>query len=296
MPTDEKQVGALAGKRETERLIAKVVREILLHPASGESVLDQALAAGYSRSHWSRLFASMIGEPPAAFLRRIRMERACSLLSTTDMSVQEIGLDSGYDDPSAFGRAFRRVIGRSPLDFRADPVTISVPDGGIHWVRVWDEIEGEEVVRMNRRFPLLFQYRPSVRLAVVERFGSYAFIGEYLADLMDLLERDGIGAEGRTFYTIYYDSLWTHPSCHGMRAHLGFVLGPSEVLPAGFDEVVLRAGTYATFESAIARTERNDGWAWMSRNHFGSGICFDEYIGNPLPWDSARTRVWVQVR
>lgn len=43
---------------------------------------------------------------------------AIRLLSETDASVMEIGLELGYDDPSHFARAFRRVAGMSPREFR----------------------------------------------------------------------------------------------------------------------------------------------------------------------------------
>jgi len=52
-------------------------------------------------------------------LDRARMLRARSLLTETDRSVTEIALALGYSDPPNFTRAFRRLAGHSPTEFRA---------------------------------------------------------------------------------------------------------------------------------------------------------------------------------
>jgi AraC-like DNA-binding protein len=52
-------------------------------------------------------------------LDRARMLRARSLLSETNRSITEIALALGYSDPPNFTRAFRRLAGRSPTEFRA---------------------------------------------------------------------------------------------------------------------------------------------------------------------------------
>jgi AraC-like DNA-binding protein len=47
------------------------------------------------------------------------MERACTLLATTDLSITEIAARVGYANSSHFGKAFRQSTNLTPRAFRA---------------------------------------------------------------------------------------------------------------------------------------------------------------------------------
>ncbi len=282
--------------RNVEKLLANVVREVLACPGREDTVFGQATLAGYSRAHWTRMFSRYIGEPPGTFLRRIRLERAAWLLQTTATPVDEIGASCGYRDASAFSRAFRKETGTSPAEYRLAPRSTGDQTVGIHWLPLWDHMDSQESAQLSRRFPLELRIRASFAIAAVEFYGSYARIGEFLGTLAAKMRAKGYDPSDRTLVTIYYDSIWTHPSSRGMRSHLGFRLSPGEDPPVGFERVEIRAGTYATFEYTVARTDRNEAWAWMSRHRFASGPSYDEYEGFPLPWEASKTRIWTFVR
>jgi AraC-like DNA-binding protein len=53
-------------------------------------------------------------------LTDVRKQRALTLLKTTDKPIDQIAAELGYSDPSNFGRAFRKWIGKSPSDWRLD--------------------------------------------------------------------------------------------------------------------------------------------------------------------------------
>jgi YesN/AraC family two-component response regulator len=52
------------------------------------------------------------------YFNRLRMQRACELLQTTGRPVLEIGCKVGYNDPYYFSRAFKKIIGVSPNEYR----------------------------------------------------------------------------------------------------------------------------------------------------------------------------------
>lgn len=285
----------MSHSRATERILANTVHAILKRPETAETVLDQAASAGFSREYWARLFSRTIGESPAVFVRRIRIEKARHLLSTTEQPVHEIAIACGYSNAAAFCRAFARVVGCPPAEFRANPFRIE-DAVGIHWIAHWDELDSDESMRMTRRFPMLLRVRPATPLAVQTRLGSYAYIGDFLAEVVEEMRFVGISPEARRFFTIYHNSIYTHPTSDGMRSQLGFQLRPGETAPAGFQVVTLPGGTYSTFEHPVVRTDRNDAWTWMSRQRLGPGVSFDEYENFPLPWPESLTRLWVRVR
>lgn len=81
-------------------------------------VADLARAAGLSRFHFTRLFTAAEGLPPAAWLVEQRCQAAARLLRDSSATVAEVGRRCGWRDPAYFCRAFRRVMGVSPGEFR----------------------------------------------------------------------------------------------------------------------------------------------------------------------------------
>src|SRR3954465_15573665 len=82
-------------------------------------VADLARAASLSRAHFSREFRRTFGESPHAYLLTRRLERAASLLRTTDRSVTEICFDVGLRSVGSFTTSFTRTYGVSPTAYRA---------------------------------------------------------------------------------------------------------------------------------------------------------------------------------
>src|SRR3954468_5666139 len=80
---------------------------------------DMAAAAGLSRAHFSREFRREFGESPHAYLLTRRLERAATLLRTTDNSVAEICLAVGLQGIGSFTTSFKRPFGKTPTAHRA---------------------------------------------------------------------------------------------------------------------------------------------------------------------------------
>jgi transcriptional regulator GlxA family with amidase domain len=55
---------------------------------------------------------------PHQYLERLRVERACLLLQTTYVPVEEIGRVSGLPSPSTFRRVFVKHMGDLPGEYR----------------------------------------------------------------------------------------------------------------------------------------------------------------------------------
>jgi AraC-like DNA-binding protein len=82
-------------------------------------VAAAAKAARLSPAHFSREFRREFGETPHRYLLTRRMERAASLLRSTDRSVAEICLLVGLRSVGSFTTSFGRTYGMSPTAYRA---------------------------------------------------------------------------------------------------------------------------------------------------------------------------------
>ncbi len=71
-----------------------------------------------SKSHLIHLFKEQTGFTPIDYFIHLKIQKACSLLDTTGLSIKEIGYHLGYDDSLYFSRIFRKIMGDSPKKYR----------------------------------------------------------------------------------------------------------------------------------------------------------------------------------
>lgn len=74
----------------------------------------------YSSSHFFSIFKKKTGYSPIHYFNHLKIQRACQLLSFTDMSVKEISFSLGYEDPLYFSRLFKKTMNISPLQYRSE--------------------------------------------------------------------------------------------------------------------------------------------------------------------------------
>ena len=141
----------------TDTFVAFV--DVLADALDDHETTGEALAARLclSRFHFDRVIASVAGEPPAAFRRRILLERAAYRLVTTDRSVLDVGVEAGYGSHEAFTRAFARAYGTRPTEWRHRPTQTQIaapsdvhfsPPGGLRLPARAKEAPMDLLVRM----------------------------------------------------------------------------------------------------------------------------------------------------
>lgn len=100
----------------------RVLAHIDEHLEDDLSVETLSEVAAFSKHHFQRQFSSLFGISVARYVQLARLKRASYRLAFRDRdSVLRIALDSGYEGPEAFSRAFRRRFDQSPSAFRRDP-------------------------------------------------------------------------------------------------------------------------------------------------------------------------------
>lgn len=124
------QLAAQTAQREPLREVQQWITE---HPADDLSVDALAARARLSPRHFARAFRAETGLTPGKYVERVRVEHARRLLEDTSDGIEEVSRACGYGTPEAMRRAFVKVLGAAPVEYRRrfHPVS-TVPSAAPH--------------------------------------------------------------------------------------------------------------------------------------------------------------------
>lgn len=72
----------------------------------------------YSLSGLSKKFTDEAGMGFSQYVQRIRIERSCHLLETTDLRISEVAAQVGYSNGKFFNQIFKEALGTTPREYR----------------------------------------------------------------------------------------------------------------------------------------------------------------------------------
>lgn len=97
-----------------------VIRHLEQHYAEPIDLHEMARLAAFSPHHFHRVFKTVTGETPAAYLRRLRLEAAARQLFYDDGAhITALALEYGFSSSQALAKAFRQHFGVPPSEIRA---------------------------------------------------------------------------------------------------------------------------------------------------------------------------------
>ena len=108
-------------QEEYIRRIHKVQDYMEQHLGEALSIETLSDVAGFSKYHFSRIFQSILHEPLAHYVNRIRMEQALFLLAhRSDKNMTDIAYELGFTDSAVFSRSFKNYYDISPREYRKE--------------------------------------------------------------------------------------------------------------------------------------------------------------------------------
>lgn len=108
-------IGLAGPQAERMEAVRRFVRQHADEPLDRARL---AAVAGFSVPHFHRLWRAHTGENIAAYVRRVRLQRAALKLRMGAVDITQVALCAGYETHAAFTRAFRQQYGLSPSRFR----------------------------------------------------------------------------------------------------------------------------------------------------------------------------------
>lgn len=125
--------------------VNRAIDHVVAHLAEPLPLEEVARVAAFSPFHFHRIFRAVTGETLAAFVKRVRLERAAHLIShRKDARLTDIALACGFSSSSDFTRSFKAQYGMPPSAFDSDAfraprreamIERDIPEEGRHRVR-----------------------------------------------------------------------------------------------------------------------------------------------------------------
>ncbi|MUH71142.1 AraC family transcriptional regulator [Psychrosphaera haliotis] len=114
--TLQRPIISLANNRNlSERSIQTYFNDNIDQPLTLD---DMAKYFGLSKFYFAKKFQQIIGNSPIKHLIELKIQQACKLLDSTDISINHVAKSVGLDDPYYFSRLFKKTIGISPSNYR----------------------------------------------------------------------------------------------------------------------------------------------------------------------------------
>jgi len=110
------ETGWLAGLRDP--LVGRALTLMHARPAHAWTLEELAAECGASRSALADRFGQLVGCAPIQYLTQWRMQIAARRLAEPGVKVSTVAFEVGYASEAAFSRAFKKLVGHSPGQWR----------------------------------------------------------------------------------------------------------------------------------------------------------------------------------
>lgn len=113
-----RQAGQPQGAMAEADVAQNAIRYMKEHLEQHLTLDQMAEYAGYSKTHFSMLFRKAIGYAPLSYFNLLKIQAACAMLDSTDISITQVAMKLGFEDTLYFSRLFHKVMGLSPRAYR----------------------------------------------------------------------------------------------------------------------------------------------------------------------------------
>ena len=169
------------------RRFSKVIDFIGQHLDEGISLKSLSDTFYISKFHFHRLFTAFTGLSLKQYIRWLRLKRAAhQLIVNKDQPIINIAINAGFESHEAFSRAFKKVCGFNPSQYRQ----------GLDW-SYWENLPYCLPNREDTQMKVDIKNIDKIRLAVIEHRGDPKRIAESVNKLISWAKVKSINLKRR---------------------------------------------------------------------------------------------------
>lgn len=101
-----------------DKRISKALKLIHESPAELWTIEILANLIGMSRAAFAKRFKGLVGETMFAYLSKLRVQRAKEMLKNTNLTLDDIAFNIGYESERSFRKTFSKYVGITPKQYR----------------------------------------------------------------------------------------------------------------------------------------------------------------------------------
>jgi len=271
-----------------ERRLSRVTNYLHEHLDEDLDLNRLAEIACMSPYHWHRIYQAIHGESVVATVKRLRLQRAATLLARSSMAIEQVAEFSGYPNLQSFNRIFASVYGLPPARYRKE---------GSH-----QQFPLPDELRADLHFPVNLTTIATQQLLSIDNLGSYMGISKTFDILNGCAASRQLFRPDTRWIGIYYDDAMTveedklrSKACISAPQPL-----PELALQAPLSITELRGGKYAvlTYKGPYSDMQPVYRWffgVWLpaSGEEIDDAPPFEEYLNNPR--DTAPTELLTNI-
>ena len=110
----------ISTKEDYQRRINLVVEHINNHLDEKLSLKKLSEVSNFSEYHFHRIFKAFLHEPLATYITRVRVETAAQLIRYSELPIETIAYNVGYEIASSLSKSFKLFYGISPTEYRTN--------------------------------------------------------------------------------------------------------------------------------------------------------------------------------
>jgi len=261
--------------------INKVIDYIDANLDKSLDLLTLASVANFSPYHFHRIFSTFTGETLNGFVKRLRIEKAASiLLNEIEKPISEIAYYCGYNSNSVFSREFKSYFKCSAKVYREKMITnyskIGQLDSKIDKLKN-SSSDYIRIIELNKKWRNIMKTNievkemPEMDLIYCRHVGQFDQIGQVYEKLFKWAGPRGLINQDTKTITVYHDDPKV-TDIEKVRQSAGIVVN-SDVKPEGeFGKLTVPKAKYAVGRFEIDVTEFEQAWntmcIWVSESGY----------------------------
>lgn len=253
--------------------------------------------AGCSGFHFSKIFLYLTDMTLKTYIRNRKMTLACYDLQKSDKKIIDVALKYGYDSPTAFNRAFKKVHGIAPskvnnknvtLNYH-EPITLSIDiKGNRQFTYTIVDKEAMRIVGIKEKYPV----------NIDENFNKVPiqwFKATVTGKIKKILSLNNQKEKKLLGVSVFDDE--------GMFDYY-IATETDQESPKNFDEYVIPGNEYAVFQcvgaipKALQQLQKNiiTDWLPSSGYEYANAPDIEVYYEGNRNSDDYRCEVWLPVK